>query len=137
MGSSPERKTKVCFKCKRRKPVATFRNDKSMRDGKRSYCRPCERVDMARYMREYHRRTRAKVLELFGNKCAHCGFSDHRALQIDHVNDDGWIERHKKFSSIVFLRRILKEGTEGYQLLCANCNWIKRYEVNEAQFNGR
>ena len=26
-------------------------------------------------------------------------------------------------------RRILKLGGRGYQTLCANCNWLKRYEI--------
>ena len=42
---------------------------------------------------------RLSVLEKYGSKCVKCGFSDSRALQIDHVNGGGHAELkgvHKK-----------------------------------------
>lgn len=71
-------------------------------------------------------------MEALGNKCSNCGFSDHRALQIDHKNGGGTAERKKLGQSGVYLR-IVNGDTEGYQILCANCNWIKRYENNECK----
>ena len=72
------------------------------------------------------------AFQLLGDKCAKCGFSDVRALQIDHINGDGVTER-KQLRSIGIRRKISMTGvTTGYQLLCANCNWIKRAENNEA-----
>src|SRR6266446_5698640 len=46
--------------------------------------------DRRLYIREYHRRIRREVIEHLGGKCVHCGFSDYRALQVDHINGDGW-----------------------------------------------
>lgn len=67
---------------------------------------------------------------ILGNKCARCGFDDPRALQIDHINGGGAME-----SKEIGLRRIRKKivngNTKDYQLLCANCNWIKRSEKGE------
>lgn len=74
---------------------------------------------------------RGELLALLGNKCR-CGFSDPRALQIDHVNGGGSRER-VRFSSGFYRRvlRLVKSGSAEYQLLCANCNSIKRYEHGE------
>jgi hypothetical protein len=82
-----------------------------------------------------YKRLRAGVLAVLGNECAKCGFSDYRALQIDHVNSDGALERAEFGGpSQKFLKRVLLSFVRGegrYQLLCANCNWIKRAELGE------
>mgnify|MGYP001561252533 CR=1 FL=1 len=65
-----------------------------------------------------------------GGKCKHCGFSDIRALQIDHKNGRGGKER-RNHTNLVGYRRFVLENIEKYQLLCANCNWIKRVEEKE------
>lgn len=70
-----------------------------------------------------------KVFKRFGYKCFLCGFNDFRALQIDHINNDGFLER--KINSTVRYKKVLKDTTGKYQLLCANCNWIKRYEFKK------
>jgi hypothetical protein len=67
-------------------------------------------------------------------KCS-CGFSDIRALSIDHINGNGAEERKNLFgknnrqSSNRFYRWLIKQNyPEGYQVLCANCQMIKRAE---------
>lgn len=80
------------------------------------------------------RELRSKVFDLLGTKCARCGFSDLRALQIDHINGKSRTDPIGNSRQIVFLRRILNLGEEAklrFQILCANCNWIKRIENNE------
>lgn len=73
---------------------------------------------------------RLEALKKLGNKCVSCGYSDIRALHIDHVNNDGYKERNIRKS---LNRKIALELVDinRYQLLCANCNWIKRLENNE------
>ncbi len=75
---------------------------------------------------------RRALFSFLGDKCVKCSFSDWRALQIDHVNGGGNKERRR---SVDQYYKIVKESIinneEKYQLLCANCNWIKRYENNE------
>jgi len=66
-----------------------------------------------------------------GGSCAQCGFTDIRALQIDHKNGDGSAQRREIGGLHRMYRDILKNPVP-YQLLCANCNWIKRYENGEA-----
>ena len=72
---------------------------------------------------------RLDILNFLGNKCVKCGFSDWRALQIDHINGGGRNEI-KRLGYMKYYKKI-KENPQEYQILCANCNWIKRYENNE------
>lgn len=89
------------------------------------------------YNRAYHKAQskvlRVAVLVLLGNRCVQCGFSDSRALQVDHIRGGGGKERAKLFSRGIYWR--ILRGARGYQLLCANCNWIKRSMRNELPYN--
>lgn len=78
---------------------------------------------------------RSKAIFSLGGVCAKCGFSDIRALQIDHVNGGGKKEhdslgRYEMYKKAIE-QSILPKGLRQYQVLCANCNWIKRYENKE------
>lgn len=72
-------------------------------------------------------RSRRRALAVLGGKCVRCGFSDERALQLDHINgrDKGKAKLNTQ-TAYSFLVRDPEEGRKIYQLLCANCNWIKR-----------
>lgn len=86
--------------------------------------------------REYLRKLRNNVIDKLGGKCATCGFYDKRALQIDHVNGGGSKERKERKYKGSFHAHVLKSflaKENKYQLLCANCNWIKRFENKEAK----
>lgn len=88
------------------------------------------------YHRRYQKRTRLAAVEALGSKCVRCGFTDKRALQIDHIHGGGSKERKERGFSVNFHRHVLLSFLKGegkYQLLCANCNWIKRFENNEAR----
>ena len=81
---------------------------------------------------KYRQGVRQKLLDMFGNKCAKCGYNaDVRALQIDHINGGGRIERKLFNSPNAYYKHILACRGEGYQLLCANCNQIKMFEKRE------
>src|SRR3990167_6132101 len=70
---------------------------------------------------------RYEVLLKLGSKCCRCGFSDERALQIDHINGGGTKERSHHLFGPSYYRRVFDSilKNEGkFQLLCANCNWI-------------
>ena len=87
------------------------------------------------YLREYSRKRRTKVIEFLGGKCKRCGFSDHRALQVDHVNGDGYKELRRTYETCMdphtYAKAVMADTTGKYQLLCANCNWIKKHENEE------
>jgi len=89
---------------------------------------------------KYNAKLRRQVLELLGGKCSNpnCsilgGCRDVRCLQIDHIKGGGAKERSNGITSSTLLLKILKDPEKAkteYQLLCANCNWIKRYENKE------
>ena len=73
---------------------------------------------------------RLEVIKKLGGKCARCGFSDKRALQIDHIKGGGSKE-NRKLGWLKMYKKILLDDGSNYQLLCANCNWIKRNENRE------
>ena|SRR5215831_4325033 len=97
-----------------------------------------KRPEVAEKRRQYTSRwlkkNRAKLFDILGNKCMRCGFTDIRCLQIDHINGGGRIE-HRKFrnSTDMMIWNYLKNPDliKNIQLLCANCNWIKRHENKE------
>lgn len=74
---------------------------------------------------------RKAILDKFGNHCGKCGYDkDERALQLDHVNGGEHRER-KAIGKHAVWKRALAD-TEGlYQLLCANCNVIKKADNKE------
>jgi hypothetical protein len=77
---------------------------------------------------------RETVFQLLGNKCTRCGETDWRCLQIDHVNGGGIRESRKHKNRYGYYGMVIekiKAGSKDYQLLCANCNWKKRYENKE------
>lgn len=79
-----------------------------------------------------------KTLTHYGNgkcECVKCGFGDIRALSLDHINGGGYQQRKK--IGIEFYKWIVKNNyPEGFQTLCMNCNWIKRFE-NKEHFKGK
>lgn len=79
--------------------------------------------------RSAKRRLRQRILLHFGSKCVRCGFSDVRALTLDHKNNNGATERKQLGERGVYRRALLPEHRHEYQILCMNCQFIKRAEV--------
>ncbi len=72
------------------------------------------------------------ILTHYGNDecaCVRCGFSDIRALSIDHI--DGGGHEHRKSlrrGGLSFYKWLLENNyPEGYQTLCMNCQFIKTF----------
>lgn len=84
---------------------------------------------------------REACIQALGGVCKTCGFSDIRALQIDHVNGGGQADRKARgYNSgypYTFFKKIMADPDflDKYQVLCANCNWIKR-SVNKEYNRG-
>lgn len=104
------------------------------------YLRQREKESKKAY--EKFRSLREEIMKLLGGKCTNpynllphpdwC--NNYACLQIDHVHGDGHIERKENKYPYKTLRVILekvKAGSQDYQLLCANCNWIKRERNRE------
>jgi hypothetical protein len=87
------------------------------------------RAEILAQAKEYSNAHRLAVLRHYSNgkiECAVCGFSDKRALQIDHINNDGNMDRRLHGSGLQFYMWLERNHyPAGYQVLCANCNAIK------------
>jgi hypothetical protein len=91
--------------------------------------------------KEWRKNLRYEILSHYSGeqpKCVKCGFSDIRALCLDHINNDGAAHRRSLSNNswrggnavgvYVDIRR--RGFPEGYQILCHNCNRIKEVERN-------
>jgi hypothetical protein len=83
---------------------------------------------------DYHRVRRRGLIQILGGKCAMCGFADMRALQLDHINGNGKQDLKRLKSTqllVVYYLDHQDEAKQTLQILCANCNWIKRHDKKE------
>jgi len=141
-----EKDFKMCFGCNTEKPLSDFYKNSARKDGHQTRCKQCfkeygqkyAKVWRERhkdYVREYQRKLRRKwklkAIKSLGGKCVKCGFSDFRALQIDHIERSTEKEKRRMGNTEYYKQIILESQSGKYQLLCANCNWIKRYEKGE------
>ena len=67
-------------------------------------------------------RTKLKsiVFEAYGNKCACCGETEPKFLEIDHVNNDGATDHRRLERLLVWIKK--NNFPSDYQILCSNCN---------------
>lgn len=91
------------------------------------------------------RKVRMDGIEKLGGRCVSptcCwvnsdgtrGCTDTRILQFDHVNGGGTQERNKMASYETLCKEVLSDIAGKFQLLCANCNWIKAFEKREFRY---
>jgi len=142
-------KYKICSICAKKLPSTEFRTKTYKKRSGRlctstsTFCKTCERKLDREYRRKNKerlagfrhqriRRKREEIIQLLGGKCLQCGFSsDYRALQIDHANGEGYKEQGRGEQFYDRVLREIKASSKKYQLLCANCNWIKREKLKE------
>jgi hypothetical protein len=151
--------TKKCSVCGVCKPFCDFSKSKVDASGYHSYCKRCQskhvklcrdknrdeynkkqmewRKNNPKAMKEYARcrkvvvdKMREEVIKGYGGVCVWCGERDPRALEIDHVNNDGAKERKEinkrlTYGRGLYGRLISAEFPPQYQLLCCSCNRVK------------
>lgn len=107
---------------------------------RRNFMKNYWKVNSSKYIENRHNRVekdKERKIVCFvhysGNppKCACCGEIEFRFLELDHINGGGNKEREKlfggHFGGSTFYRWLVKHNfPEGYQVLCANCNNVKR-----------
>ena len=119
--------TKYCPKCDTTKPVSEFFKNKARSDGLSGYCKVC----MTEINGDRQQKQRAAlILALGGPVCVRCEFDDVRALTIDHIHGGGSHHRREAVSMWAVYKHAFAHLDE-YQVLCWNCNYIKRVENNE------
>ncbi len=91
-----------------------------------------------RKSREWNKKSRNKnrsiVLKHYSPNliCQRCGCNNIHLLSIDHMNGDGAQSRKKLKTSYMIYRHIIKDNFPlNFQVLCWNCQWIKRHENKE------
>lgn len=87
------------------------------------------------YNKKRYRAYQVEVFSHYSNgtmRCAHCGFDDIRALSIDHINGGGEKARREQgFGDRNYRWLIKNHFPDGLQVLCMNCQFIKRHTNNE------
>lgn len=88
------------------------------------------------YAKVAHQKNRNEAIEALGGRCVKCGMLDLRCLQIDHINGGGGKEIRSTgaYARYKWIKSNVEEAKLKYQILCANCNWIKRDENNELKY---
>ena len=93
------------------------------------------RRDAERVIESNHLLKRDVLTYYGGGKlaCVRCGFNDIRALSIDHIEGGGNRARVGRLKDTrTFYRWLQQENYPGgYQTLCMNCQFIKRFEKGE------
>ena len=114
---------KYCNKCQKYKILPEFYKDNTMKSGFHSECKECVKLrtkNNALILRN-------TVIEGYGGKCVCCGEITPEFLSIDHINNDGYIDRRKSYlSGQNFYRWIIKNNfPDNLCILCYNCNNAK------------
>lgn len=99
---------------------------------------PEQYLEERRKERARYKLWRDRLFKELGEVCRGCGITDSRVLQVDHIQGQGRKDRlTKNFGrpgfGYLYFKRILETSDFRlkYQILCANCNWIKRAENGE------
>lgn len=121
-------RAKRCAACDLTKPTAFFYRNGARRDGLSIYCGRCTLKRGARA----NQAARQAAVDHLGGKCFSCGYDANRhALQIDHANGGGAAERKSGNGGAALCRAVVADASGRYQLLCANCNVIKKITSRE------
>lgn len=80
------------------------------------------------WQKNHIKQLRREMIEAYGGKCSCCGETEAIFMQLDHINNDGSIERRKYGNHVVEWQELKKRNwpKDRHQLLCANCNYGKR-----------
>lgn len=86
-----------------------------------------------KYSQRRSKEIKIEVLTHYGKgelACVKCGYSDTKALSLDHIDNTGAKERKQcRTTGWQFYLKLKNNGyPKGYQTLCMNCQWVKREE---------
>lgn len=84
---------------------------------------PERKVNHRANHRSHRQSLKASVFRAYGGFCACCGEDDLRLLTLDHLRNDGAVERRQFGDSQRIYARLKNENyPHGYQVLCFTCN---------------
>ncbi len=113
--SDKYRKLGLCLHCKKNKVANT------------SICNECAQLKKE-YDRSYYKQLKVGVMSYYGGLCKCCGEHDIRFLNMDHIYNDGAIQRKttKCGTGINFYRWVRDNNyPPNLQILCSACNQAK------------
>jgi hypothetical protein len=73
----------------------------------------------------YRKLLREELFQIYGDTCSCCGEFNQRLLTLDHINNDGNLERKEKPTIKIYKDAIENINLNKYQILCYNCNMGK------------
>jgi hypothetical protein len=120
---------KICSRCNLAMPISRFAKRTDNNGNYRGVCMDCYNKRT-----NFHRASyRKRVFDFYGWKCVCCGESEPEFLVIDHIHNDGYLDRMKygrkrKLISKDLYYKIInveKFPRDKYQTLCHNCNSAK------------
>lgn len=124
---STNEETVVCSLCGEIKPITRYpiRTD-HIRLIRRKECMDC----INKRVRKKWRELRAEIFNHYGWECRCCGETIKEFLSLDHIENDGYLDKNpngdKKSGKELYLL-VKKQGFPSkYQTLCMNCNWGKK-----------
>jgi hypothetical protein len=122
-----EQTEKVCSRCQIKFPINNYT---IRRDARKPYirgvCRECHNTRT----RDNWRKLRVEIFNNYGWECKCCGETIKEFLSLDHINNDGYLDKNpngdKKSGKELYLLVKRQGFPEKYQTLCMNCNWGKK-----------
>jgi hypothetical protein len=126
---------KFCKECHKNRTIARSKKYKSNglciscgkepRQASNSKCVECWRIEQIR-TRKWRNSIMRDCINIYGGKCACCGEDNFLFLSIDHIDNDGYLERRESgnHGGYAFYIKLLKQPylRHDLQVLCFNCN---------------
>ncbi len=102
----------------------------------RARCNEDFKREQTEKLKSYKKMIKKTILTHYGFgmcSCVHCGEKRIECLSIDHIKGDGRKHRFSinKQGHVLYVWLKNNNYPEGYQTLCMNCQWIKRFKNKE------
>ncbi len=123
--SSIETDIKQCVDCRLIKHISKFGINRRNKDLHKNYCNTCSYIKQKKWINKI----KMIVFNKYSNdeiKCRCCNEEKIEFLVLDHIYGNGGVER-KQISQTFYKWIIDKKFPTGYQILCQNCNWNRRF----------
>lgn len=131
---------KECRECKQFKDFSNFSKSKKGLFGYDRLCKICnkklyEKCRINYRQKNYRYKKKFIIIAHYSMGemcCRNCRFNNIKALQVDHIKGNGAEHRRTfKYSSQLYEWIVKNDFPDGFQILCANCNTVKKIDNNE------